>query len=232
MGTLFSLLFIACNNEQKLEERYQEGYSEGQSAGYDDGYTEGQDAGYQAGLDTGLQQGYDSGYDDGYTDATTVEDGWDLYNQGNYAEACSSFLYQSYDTGINTDNATGLCWCNLRLWNITVAKVWFEMAVALEESNEEAWVGLGSAHMLSHDYHEAVAYSSTIEDIDVQSLLTAQVLAHLFLKDSAQVAITLYELAPEHQLHALDTSSWQVDGVNYHSFDRAVLATLQQLGVI
>ena len=122
-------LLFACSgdkHQEELDEQYQlgyengqnEGYEAGSSSGYDSGYAEGASEGYDSGLEEGYDSGYSEGYDDGYEEATTVEDGWDLYQQGSFAEACTSFMYDGYENGITTDNANGLGWCSLRQFQV------------------------------------------------------------------------------------------------------------------
>ena len=113
----------------------------------------------------------------------------------------------------------------------------------MDESYEDAWVGFSSASMLMHSYQDAIdaidqvlilnpTYISTVESIDASSLHTAHVLAHLFQRNSAAVAISLAELDPTHDLQPLNRSSWVVDGTAYSSFQHAVIAKLQLLGAI
>ena len=242
MTIILPLLLTACNGDKHAQE-VEESYQKGRDEGYAEGYEVGENDGFESGYDTGLEDGYDQGYDDGYTEATTIEDGWTLYAEGNYSEACSSFLYAAYDTGLDSNHATGLGWCNLRMNNIEIAEGWFEMAIAFDTNQVEAWIGLGSTQMLSHQYLDVMtstdhillhhpSYTSTIEDIDTQAIQTAQVLAYLFLQQNFEASITLQELDPTLSIHPLQSETWMIENVMHTSFQNAAIAKLQQLGAI
>jgi hypothetical protein len=172
-----------------------------------------------------------------------MDPGWDLYDAGDYAGACSSFLIEASETGIDDALAVGLGWCNLRQAEGMLASSWFEMAVAINEDNLDGWVGLASASMLVKDFDLAdhaieqallgdSGYTCDFEDIDADSLLTTQVLMLLFERDMSGASIALSELDPTHQLLPLDSTSWIVDSVSYDSFQRAVIAKLNSMGGI
>ena len=246
MMLMYPIFIFACNGEkhaQEVEESYQNGQNDGYNSGYQDGQDEGFQDGYDVGLDTGYEDGYEEGYQDGYEEATTIQSGWELYADGSYNQACSSFLYDASNNGLQTDNANGLGWCHLRTWELEIASYWFEMAIALDETHEDAWVGLSSARMLTHDYEGAItaidhvlwlnpSYSSSFEPIDERSLFTAHVLAQVFLKNDAAAAISLQDLDPNHNLQPLNPESWVIDNTTYPSFQQAIIAKLSQLGEI
>ena len=247
---LFFAFAIGCQDGKSSSEpssdRYQEGYDDGYEEGFGVGYDSGEQQGYQEGqqdgYDSGFQQGYDSGYTQGYDDGSEVdvEPGWDLYASGDYEGACSSFFYQASQFGFELDIAIGLGWCHLRQVEPLLAASWFELAIAIDESSQDAWVGLGSASMLLNDFDltahaidQALVldpnYSCAFESIDSTSLQVAQILVLLFAQDTAGVSIYLSELDPNHGLVAIDSSSWVVDSIEYSSFQRAVIAKLQAL---
>ncbi|MAA78036.1 MAG: hypothetical protein CL916_02165 [Deltaproteobacteria bacterium] len=258
-------------HQQELDEQYQQGYESGQNEGYDsglqdglsqgydsgvqDGLSEGYDSGVIDGYDSGLSEGYDSGlgdgydegysegYDDGYEEAMTVEDGWTLYQQGSFEEACTSFMYDGYENGITTDNANGLGWCSLRQFQAEIAIQWFEIALTMDDTNEDAYAGLSSATMITHDFDYTISsiddlldlnpqYSSSIETIDSTSLSTAKVLAYVFSGDEVGASIALLDMDDTHDLVPSDSSSWEVDATAYPSFQRAVIAKLVSMGVL
>ena len=243
-------VIFACSgdkHQQELEEQYQLGYESGQNEGYEEGsnsgYTEGYDSGLEEGLSEGYDSGYEEGYDDGYEEATTVEDGWTLYQQGSFAEACTSFMYDGYENGITTDNANGLGWCSLRQFQVELSIQWFEIALTMDDTNEDAYAGLSSAAMMGHDFEYSISnidnlldmnpqYSSTVEAIDFTSLATAKVLAYLLSGNEVGASIALLELDETHSLLPSDSSTWEVDATVYSSFQRAVIAKLVSMGVL
>ena len=248
---MVALAFIfACSgdkHQQELDEQYQLGYENGQNEGYEEGSSSGYDSGYTEGYDSGLEEGYDSGYsegyDDGYEEATTVEDGWNLYQQGSFAEACTSFMYDGYENGITTDNANGLGWCSLRQFQVELSIQWFEIALTMDDTNEDAYAGLSSAAMMNHDFEYTISciddvldinpqYASTIEAIDATSLSTAKVLAYVLSGNEVGASIALLDMDETHDLLPSDSSTWEVDSTAYPSFQRAVIAKLVSMGVL
>lgn len=247
-------LLFACSgdkHQEELDEQYQlgyengqnEGYEAGSSSGYDSGYAEGASEGYDSGLEEGYDSGYSEGYDDGYEEAITVEDGWDLYQQGSFAEACTSFMYDGYENGITTDNANGLGWCSLRQFQVELAIQWFEIALTMDDTNEDAYAGLSSAAMMNHDFEYTISciddvldinpqYASTIEAIDATSLSTAKVLAYVLSGNEVGASIALLDMDETHDLLPSDSSTWEVDSTAYPSFQRAVIAKLVSMGVL
>ena len=247
-------LLFACSgdkHQEELDEQYQlgyengqnEGYEAGSSSGYDSGYAEGASEGYDSGLEEGYDSGYSEGYDDGYEEATTVEDGWDLYQQGSFTEACTSFMYDGYENGITTDNANGLGWCSLRQFQADLAMQWFEIALTMDDTNEDAYAGLSSAAMMNHDFEYTISciddvldinpqYASTIEAIDSTSLSSAKVLAYLLSGNEVGASIALLDMDETHDLLPSDSSTWEVDSTAYPSFQRAVIAKLVSMGVL
>ena len=255
---------ISCTKKETTEKDYQQGYDEGynegteagqaqgQQQGFDSGYEEGFEAGFEDGYEDGLGDGFDSGYEegledgyeDGYEDGlgSTVDAGWDLYAAGEYADACSSFFHEAYENGFDQNVAVGLGWCHLRQAETLLAASWFELAVAIDPTSQDGWVGLSSSAMLMHDFQlsshaidQALLldpnYSCSFEAIDADSLRVAQVLNLLFDQDPVGASIVLTELEPVPIL-PLDATTWTIDGTAYHSFQRAVIAKLQQLGGI
>ena len=259
IGIAFLFACSGDKHQQELDDQYQlgyengqnEGYEEGSSSGYDSGYAEGSSDGYDSGLEEGLSEGYDSGYsegyddgyDEGYEEATTVEDGWSLYQQGSFADACTSFMYDGYENGITTDNANGLGWCSLRQFQVEIAIQWFEIALTMDDTNEEAYAGLSSAAMMNHDFEYTISniddlltmnpqYASNIEAIDATSLSTAKILAYILSGNEVGASIALLDMDEAHNLLPSDSSTWEVDSTAYPSFQRAVIAKLASMGVL
>jgi len=166
-----------------------------------------------------------------------------LYEQGSFAEACTSFMYDGYENGITTNNANGLGWCSLRQFQIELSIQWFEIALTMDDTNEDAYAGLASATMMNHDFDYTISniddllelnpqYSSSVESIDSTSLSSAKVLAYIFSGDEVGASIALLDIDDTHDLLPSDSSSWEVDATDYPSFQRAVIAKLVSMGVL
>lgn len=170
-------------------------------------------------------------------------EGWSAYQDGRWADAVSRFEDALSDDPDCVDASNGLGWCHARRDSLDQAVAGFQAALVIEGAFLDAHAGLALVSSALNDHLQVIASARAVldeagdayefrRDASVTSadlrLVLAQSYFHRGEYAEAQDLVDL--LDPANGLSPDDPDTWWVEGVQYATYEEALLVELQVLG--
>lgn len=172
-----------------------------------------------------------------------VQAAWEAYENGDFRTAISRFLeiIELHAYWADAYNGLGWCYASPQIDSLNKAQNYFDQALAKKPSLVPAYAGRGFVHLALNQYNKAIADFKKVLELDanfvfehdasvnVQDVRLGLAEAFFYRQQFSLAQEQVDILEPDNGLNPGDSSTWNVGGVQYPTYEAALLALIEYL---